>query len=302
MRKEVVRKRKKGIKKGAILLLAAFVVSAVVLVLIILSFFKEDAVMPEGSEIEGDVSSSALSSQTDSLQSLSKASYASEISQSFEATSTQSTHRGDLRKPSYSESSPAKATDDLGKWNLMLVNPQNKLDEGYTPPLSKVKYASRNDAQFDSRAISALNTMCSDAAKSGVNIYSISAYRTISTQTRLYNNEVAKQKGYGLSEEKAQKVAATVVAYPGTSEHNLGLAVDFNSVEESFENTAQYRWLRQNAENYGFVMRYPKEKQNITGIIYEPWHYRYVGIVHAKKMNELNMCLEEYIAYLENSK
>ena len=68
---------------------------------------------------------------------------------------------------------------------------------------------------------------------------------------------------------------------------------------ENFEKTAQFKWLSENAENYGFILRYPKDKTNITEIIYEPWHYRYVGVEHAKKMNQLGMCLEEYIEYLE---
>jgi D-alanyl-D-alanine carboxypeptidase len=103
----------------------------------------------------------------------------------------------------------------------------------------------------------------------------------------------------GLSEEKATEKAATMVARPGTSEHNLGLAVDINSVETSFENSKAFKWLQENAEDFGFVLRYPKDKKAITKIIYEPWHYRYVGVEHAKEMNRLGMCLEEYIEYLK---
>ena len=101
--------------------------------------------------------------------------------------------------------------------------------------------------------------------------------------------------------EQVKKFAATISAYPGTSEHELGLAVDFNSVEESFENTREFQWLKTHAAEYGFIMRYAKEKQDITGVIYEPWHYRYVGEKHAKKINQMGYCLEEYIEYLEKS-
>ena len=104
----------------------------------------------------------------------------------------------------------------------------------------------------------------------------------------------------GMSEEEAKKEAATRVAIPGTSEHHLGLAVDINSVETSFENTKAFKWLQKNAENYGFVLRYPKDKKAITKIIYEPWHYRYVGVEHAKEMNRLGLCLEEYIDLLND--
>ncbi|MDO4743078.1 MAG: M15 family metallopeptidase [bacterium] len=298
MRKEVVKKRKMVINKGLCLLLIAFVVSAVALIFIIISFFDGEGKEPKKTNFESS-SKPVLSSQSSSEQIQSESSTTSDVSNVSNVESSTTSVSAEIN---YSEPVKTNLADDLDKWNLVLVNPKNELSDGYVPPLTNLKYASRNDAQFDSRAIAALNAMCKDAAKSGVNIYSISAYRSIATQTRLYNNEVAKQKGYGLSDEKARQVAATIVAYPGTSEHNLGLAVDFNSVEETFENTAQFRWLRKNAENYGFVMRYAKEKQNITGIIYEPWHYRYVGIDHAKKMNELNMCLEEYIEYLKKSK
>ena len=80
----------------------------------------------------------------------------------------------------------------------------------------------------------------------------------------------------------------------------MGLAVDINSVEVSFEDTKAFRWLQENAADYGFILRYPKDKQSITKIIYEPWHYRYVGVKHATAMNELDMCMEEYIEYLKS--
>ena len=91
-----------------------------------------------------------------------------------------------------------------------------------------------------------------------------------------------------------------IINKPGTSEHNLGLAVDFNYVNLDFEETESFKWLQKNAENYGFILRYKKEKEEITKVDYEPWHWRYVGEKHAKKMNELDMCLEEYVEYLKN--
>ena len=89
------------------------------------------------------------------------------------------------------------------------------------------------------------------------------------------------------------------MARPGTSEHHTGLAIDFNSVESKFENTEGYEWLKKNAEDYGFVMRYPQGKEDVTGVIYEPWHWRFIGIKHAKEMNRLNLCFEEYVRYLD---
>ena len=90
-------------------------------------------------------------------------------------------------------------------------------------------------------------------------------------------------------------MTAQYIAVPGTSEHSLGLAVDLNSLEESFEQTAQFKWLIEHCAEYGFILRYPKDKEDITGISYEPWHYRYVGEDHAAKIMEQGLCLEEYV-------
>ena len=102
----------------------------------------------------------------------------------------------------------------------------------------------------------------------------------------------------GKTQEEAEKLTDEYINKPGSSDHNLGLAVDFNYVDNKFEKLDGFKWLKKNAENYGFVLRYPKDKEDITKIAYESWHWRYVGVEHAKKMNDLNMCLEEYIEYL----
>lgn len=200
----------------------------------------------------------------------------------------------------------ATSGDSVDSWNLKLVNGKSPLPNGFTVRTEKIKakYARDVGMLYDARAVSYLNAMCAAAEKDGVNLLVISSHRTNARQTTLYNNQVAKQRANHpeLSEDEIKKKAATISAYPGTSEHELGLAVDFNSVEESFENTTQYQWLKTHAADYGFILRYTKEKQPITGVIYEPWHYRYVGEKHAKKINQLGYCLEEYIEYLKNNK
>ena len=100
---------------------------------------------------------------------------------------------------------------------------------------------------------------------------------------------------YGKTREEAEKLTRQFINESNTSEHNLGLAVDFNNVKKDFEKTKAFEWLRANAENYGFVLRYAQEKEDITKVSYEPWHWRYVGVEHAQKMNEMGICLEEYI-------
>ena len=127
-----------------------------------------------------------------------------------------------------------------------------------------------------------------------------SSYRSQATQKRLYENKVSQWKGYGYSEEEARKKAATIVAVPGTSEHQLGLAVDiidynYPYLNEQQETMPTQKWLMENSWRYGFILRYPNEKSDITGIIYEPWHYRYVGEEAAAEIYELGVTLEEYL-------
>lgn len=200
----------------------------------------------------------------------------------------------------------ANLAKDLDNWNLLLVNKKSPLPEDFSITTDKIDsaYARDNGMLFDSRALEQLNAMCKKAAEDGVTLLVISCYRPHTRQEALFANELAdvKAENPNMSEEEAKKLASTVVALPGTSEHEVGLAVDLNSVEQSFEHTKQFTWLSSHAEEFGFVLRYPKDKEDITEIIYEPWHYRYVGVEHAKKMNALDMCLEEYVEYLKKFK
>ena len=196
---------------------------------------------------------------------------------------------------------------ELNKWYMLLVNPDNSVSKDFIENVERSeiasKYTNGNESgkYLDSRIVDAFENMCSTAEKDDIRLVSVSAYRSYNYQLGLYNRRVERcQNEEGLSLEAAKKKAATIVALPGTSEHHLGLAVDINSVEVSFEDTKAFRWLQENAADYGFILRYPKDKQSITKIIYEPWHYRYVGVEHATAMNELDMCMEEYIEYLKS--
>lgn len=202
-----------------------------------------------------------------------------------------------------SSSKTVPASGQLGQWNLKLVNRQNLLENNTNIQTAKIEARFARDVgmKYDARAVSYLNAMCAAAEKDGVSLLVISSFRLHSRQVTLFQNQLKKVQANNpqLSEQAAIDKAATVVAYPGSSEHELGLAVDFNSVEETFENTKQFAWLQAHAAEYGFIMRYPKSKQGLTGVIYEPWHYRYVGKDHAAKMNQLGYCLEEYVTYLK---
>lgn len=238
----------------------------------------------------------------------------SEITESSDVSSTQSSVSTSSETTSKKDPTPPDDTPTSGKetdqWYLKLVNPDISVTSAF---IDSVKLGSINKSYvvdkskesclyMDARAVDAFNNMCKAAAKEGIKMYSVSSYRTYSYQQSLYNNKVSRVKkaNPSLSDKEAKAEAATVVAIPGTSEHHLGLAVDINSVEEDFEETKQFEWLQKHAAEYGFIMRFPKDKQNITKIIYEPWHYRYVGVEHAKAMKENGMCLEEYIEYLKS--
>ena len=134
------------------------------------------------------------------------------------------------------------------------------------------------------------------AKKDGITLTPYSAYRTYERQKTNYNNLTNQYMSqYGLSREAAAKKAATVILPPGTSEHNLGLAMDICNTYDSFANSREYAWLQKHAHEYGFILRYTKEKQPITGIVPEPWHWRYVGVEYAEKIKDSGLCLEEYL-------
>jgi D-alanyl-D-alanine carboxypeptidase len=179
----------------------------------------------------------------------------------------------------------------LSEGNLVVVNHWNELPEDYDIELMELS----NGQKIDERIYPYLQEMFNAARAEGIYPIVREGYRTEKEQQALYDEKVQAYINEGYSRSRAEKTAKEWVALPGTSEHQLGLAVDFNSVETSFENTKEFRWLKENAEKYGFVNRYPKNKTEITGINYEPWHYRYVGVENAKDMNQKGVCLEEYV-------
>lgn len=183
---------------------------------------------------------------------------------------------------------------DITDWKLTLVNYENSLPEDFEPELAYID----KTRQFDLRAIDELKQMMNDMKNDGIqNVWIQSSYRSVKRQKELFDRKINTYISQGKTREEAENLTLKVINKPGTSDHNLGLAVDFNYVDYNFDKTKGYEWLKENAENYGFVLRYPKEKVDITKVNYEPWHWRYVGKENAIKMNELDMCLEEYIEY-----
>lgn len=182
---------------------------------------------------------------------------------------------------------------------ILLVNPWNYLPEGYAAETVDI-----NGWQYvDIRCYEPLMQMLDDCRTAGLSPYVASAYRTHGDQIYLYNNKIQRLINEGYSEAEAKVLAGTVVAVPGTSEHELGLALDlvddsYRNLDEAQENTPVQKWLMENSWKYGFILRYPSSKSDITGIIYEPWHYRYVGKTVAKEVYESGLCLEEYLESL----
>ena len=178
-------------------------------------------------------------------------------------------------------------------WYMMVINKDNAIPEGYNPQITTYQ-----SIQIDQRVLPHLQEMMEAASADGAGLWLASGYRDIALQTKLYNRKVNYFLEQGYSEENALTKAATIVAKPGTSEHNTGLSVDFNNVKEDFCATKGYRWLTEHAAEYGFIERYPTDKQDSTNIIYEPWHFRYVGVENAKAIQESGLCLEEYVCSL----
>ena len=185
----------------------------------------------------------------------------------------------------------------------MLVNPWNELPEGYVPELAPVVSWIQMTSGYDvdARVAEVLTQMLNDCMVGGGMPWVCSAYRTQEYQQMLFDNKIERLIGEGWSPERAPEEAATTVALPGTSEHQLGLAVDiidedYPYLNEYQERTATQTWLMRNCWDYGFILRYPNGTSDVTGIIYEPWHYRYVGRQHAQAIHELGVTLEEYLA------
>jgi len=188
-----------------------------------------------------------------------------------------------------------KQNQDDSDWNLILVNAENYMPEDYTFTLMTLK----NDYQIDERIYSDLQEMFDAARSEGIYPLIGEAYRTSDEQQSLYTDKVNAYIAEGYSEKKAKELANAWVALPGTSEHQLGLALDINAEKDKCTNDEVYMWLNENSYQYGFILRYPAAKVRITGVNYEPWHYRYVGREAAKEIYEQNICLEEYLNRLQ---
>lgn len=225
-----------------------------------------------------------------------------DIKESQSTTETNNTNN--INTPTQTTNTSTNSTQTTNKveitdWKLRLANYDNLLPEDFEVELANIDN-SKDPKQFDARAVKYLKDMINAMKKAGnTSIWCQSTYRSVKRQKELYDASVQKYLKQGKTQEEADKLTLEYINKPGGSDHNLGLAVDFNYVDNSFAKTSEYKWLLKNAENYGFILRYPEDKEDKTKIAYESWHWRYVGEENAKRMNELNMCLEEYVEYLQ---
>lgn len=189
-----------------------------------------------------------------------------------------------------------KEFEDGTPWNMTLVNAENPMQEGYVPELAEVE----NGYSVDARIAEDLNAMLAAARADGCQPQICSAYRSVEKQVQVFNDTVNSWISQGSSFWDAYQRTTQEVALPGTSEHGIGLAVDivsnqYGELDAKQAETVEAQWLQEHCYEYGFILRYPPEKQSLTGIIYEPWHYRYVGREMAQKIKESGLTLEEYL-------
>ena len=188
---------------------------------------------------------------------------------------------------------------------MVLVNHTSKMPDDYTFDTRECGSATAVNKTLQTVACDAFLEMQKAAAADGVTVWMQSGYRSVKYQTSLYERKTKYYLDKGCDNATAREKAAAVVNPPGYSEHNCGLAADLNSPEhtgldEGFEKTAAFHWLCEHAGDYGFILRYPKDAEDKTEIIYEPWHWRYVGVENAAKINASGLCFEEYIETLQS--
>lgn len=185
---------------------------------------------------------------------------------------------------------------DTASWKLICVNRNRRVPASSEDSIN-LKYVAGSGEMMDSRAAAAYEQMYSAAANDGIYLTPCSGYRSYSTQKRLFNEFYNEYLAQGYSENEAFDLTCRRRNPAGSSEHNLGICMDIICASSSanFENTKAYAWLSANAQDYGFILRYPADKTSITGVKFEPWHWRYVGVENAAAIKNSGLCLEEYL-------
>lgn len=185
---------------------------------------------------------------------------------------------------------------DKNDWRLVLINKQHAIPEDYTFSLGYIT----DSMQCDERIIDDLLSMLAGARQDGVNLIVCSPYRDTERQIMLFNRKITAYMSRGMSYLEAYRKASLTVTVPGASEHQVGLAMDiitdtYTSLDTGFADTIAGKWLKEHSCEYGFILRYPLGKEYVTGIQFEPWHFRYVGVEAATVIMKNDLTLEEFV-------
>ncbi len=197
----------------------------------------------------------------------------------------------------YAGFNPSVAVVSEENWNILLVNRNYILPDGFSVKTVPVKGGGQS---LDYRVAPHYDDMVSAAEADGISLIPVSGYRSVERQRTNFERKINYYKGLGYSKAEATRLASQIVLMPSTSEHNAGLAMDFGTngnytLDENFAKTDAFKWLSENAADYGFILRYPEDAQDITMVTYEPWHWRYVGTKAAKEIKTSGVTLEEYL-------
>lgn len=197
----------------------------------------------------------------------------------------------------YAGFNPSTAVINSEKWYLLLVNRNYILPEDFTVKTTAVKGGGQS---LDYRVTPHYDKMVAAAEADGISLIPVSGYRSVERQRTNFERKIKLYMDKGYSKAEATRLASEIVLMPSTSEHNAGLAMDFGTngnytLDENFAKTEAFEWLSKNAADYGFILRYPEDAQDITMVTYEPWHWRYVGVENAKKIKASGLTLEEYL-------
>ena len=195
--------------------------------------------------------------------------------------------------PQSADGNPVTVSPDGDNWELTLVKLQYRLPEDYKPTLQAAVEGS--SVQLDARVAPFYAEMYAAAKADGCTLTPYSGYRTYARQQENFDRKVAYYVSQGLSEAEATAQTQTRILPAGASEHNMGFAMDIVSASADFISTKEFSWLSAHAHEYGFILRYPENKTEITGVMYEPWHWRFVGKEAAAEMQKSGQCLEEYL-------
>lgn len=251
---------------------------------------REIKLDPEAMEIldDDDVLEGYVDAELHGLEDVDKY----DLDEILESTENHGSRNVEVKQKAAPEPGTVFSKDD---WRLVLINKQHPIPEDYTFTLGTIK----NNMQCDERIIDDLLAMLQGAKADGVNLVICSPYRDMERQEMLFGRKITRYMNKGMSYMDAYKLASQAVTVPGASEHQIGLALDivsdqYSGLDEGFGDTQAGRWLAENSAEYGFILRYPKGKEYITGIEYEPWHFRYVGEEAAAVIMDAGITLEEF--------